>query len=98
MKRVYKYAMPNPGFWRKVALPTDAAFCRLTEQAHQVKAWFLVKEDAETFERHFCLVETGAPVPDHYIYYGTVPFDGYTWHLMEDTLPPADLTGRDYVG
>lgn len=84
MKRVYKYAVPNPGEREKVIAPaTQTLVLDVAFQGNQLYMWLLVDPKAPLSEWDLMTVGTGWDLPDSVSHLGTAHDGGFVWHLFE---------------
>lgn len=92
MKTIHKYSI-EPGHRRTISLPEGAKVIFIGSQlAGLVHFWVeLDLAEEQTHARTFVLWGTGASIPDHHHYVGSVQDHSLVWHLYERYLPNTDV-------
>lgn len=98
MKVVWKFQLPQAGFWRILELPEDAVIVKSSSRVTVMYTWVLLDPDAPKVKRHFGVFPTGQKFDDELVYHDTT-FDGsFVWHIAEDVAAKGSeqIEGRDY--
>jgi len=66
MKTIYKYDIDAPV--TAITMPEDSAILKVAYQHERLRIWALVDTSNPPICRRFCIVGTGAPIPEGEIY------------------------------
>lgn len=95
---IWKFGMPQPGFWRIVEMPFDAECVKSSTRTNLFQSWWKLDPSAPKVRRHFCAVATGQEFDPSFIYRDTIFEGSLVWHLLEDPAAVGQgiIEGRDY--
>lgn len=67
----------------EVEMPQGAPVVHVSAKEGVVTVWAIVAPDSKYEMRHFEVVGTGHPLPEHWHYLGTAHIYPYVWHVLE---------------
>ena len=86
MKTIHKYSLDTTSEGKiTVMMPRVAKIVMVGSQNGQPFLWAVVDAESPLFERHYCLIATGEPIPGGYVHVASFTRNNgeSTWHLFE---------------
>ena len=82
MRRVYKYAIPEPGTTRRIAVPEVHKPIHVGQDPDNTWCvWFEVDDIKREIGRTLLVVGTGHPIPDGFEHCGSLVQGPFVWHV-----------------